>query len=61
MLSLTLIMDDGLERKFRSEYLSVLVRRGELNEAVKAMANYVYQHQEVLLLNGEPKPKDIAG
>lgn len=61
MLNLTLVMDDGTERKFRSEYLSVLVRRGELNAAVKAMTNYVYQHQDVLLLNGEPKPKDMAG
>lgn len=60
-LSLTLIMDDGSEQNLSSEYLPVLVRRGQLNDAVKAMVNYVYNHQESLLLNGEPKPQNLAG
>lgn len=32
-----------------------------INEAVKAMVVYVYNHQELLLLNGEPKPRNQAG
>ena len=60
-LSLTLIMNDGSEQNLSSEYLPVLVRRGQLNDAVKAMVNYVYNHQESLLLNGEPKPQNLAG
>lgn len=38
-----------------------MVRRGELNDSVKAMANFVYMNQESLLLNGEPKPKNLSG
>jgi hypothetical protein len=60
-LSLTLIMDDGTSQEFHTEYLPVLVRRGQLNDAVKAMVNYVYNHQELLLLNGEPKPRNLSG
>lgn len=60
-LSLFLVMEDGTEKKLTSEYLPVLVRRGQLNEAVKAMVNYVYSHQEMLLLNGEPKPRNLTG
>lgn len=60
-LSLSLMMEDGTEKKLTSEYLSVLVRRGQLNEAVKAMVNYVYAHQDSLLLNGEPKPRNLTG
>lgn len=60
-LSLTIIMDDGTEQGFHTEYLPVLVRRGQLNDAVKAMVDYVYNHQELLLLNGEPKPRDLSG
>lgn len=51
---------DGKEYQYTTEYLPVLVRRGELNNAVKAMVNYVYSHQELLLLNGEPKAKNLA-
>jgi len=54
-------MNDGTEVRFNSEYLSVLVRKGKLNEAVKEMVNYVYKHQEFLLLNGEPKPRNLSG
>ena len=36
------------------------MRHGELNNAVKAMVNYVYSNQELLLLNGEPKAKNPA-
>ncbi len=60
-LNLSLIMVDGTEKHLTSEYLPVLVRRGQLNEAVKAMVNYVYTHQESLLLNGEPKPRNLTG
>lgn len=59
-LSFTLILDDGTERYLVSEYLPVLVQRGKLNEEVKAMVSYVYNHQESLLLNGEPKPRNMA-
>lgn len=60
-LGFSLIMDDGTEKHLTSEYLPVLVRRGQLNEAVKAMVSYVYTHQELLLLNGEPKPRNLTG
>ena len=56
-LSLVVIFDNGQERTLNSEYLSVLVRRGELNDSVKAMVNFVYLNQESLFLNGEPRPK----
>lgn len=60
-LSLTLIYSDGQECTLSSEYLPVLVRRGELNDSVKAMVNFVYNNQESLLLNGEPKPRNPSG
>ena len=59
-ITLSLQLKDGDEINLRSEYLPVLVKKGQLNDAVKAMAQYVYTNQEDLLLNGEPKPRDIA-
>lgn len=59
-ISLVVSDIDGNEYQYTSEYLPVLVRRGELNNAVKAMVNYVYSNQELLLLNGEPKAKNLA-
>lgn len=60
-LTLTLVFISGQKRTVTSEYIPVLVRRGELNDSVKAMANFVYKNQEALLLNGEPKPKNLSG
>lgn len=51
---------EGGERQYATDFLPVLVKRGELNEAVKAMVSYVYANQETLLLNGEPKARDMA-
>ncbi|MCD8012576.1 MAG: DUF2357 domain-containing protein [Lachnospiraceae bacterium] len=59
-ISLVVSDADGNEYQYTTEYLPVLVRRGELNNAVKAMVNYVYSNQELLLLNGEPKAKNLA-
>lgn len=61
-VQISLIVSDnsGNKHQYTSEYLPVLVRRGELNDAVKAMVNYVYSNQEILLLNGEPKAKSPA-
>lgn len=59
-ISLVIFDTDGNEYRYNTEYLPVLVRRGELNNAVKAMVNYVYSNQEWLLLNGEPKAKSPA-
>ena len=61
-VEISLIVSDnsGNKHQYTSEYLPVLVRRGELNDAVKAMVNYVYSNQEILLLNGEPKAKSPA-
>ena len=61
-VKISLIVSDnsGNKHQYTSEYLPVLVRRGELNDAVKAMVNYVYSNQEILLLNGEPKAKSPA-
>ena len=41
-ISLVISDADGKEYQYTTEYLPVLVRRGELNNAVKAMVNYVY-------------------
>lgn len=51
---------DGIEHQYSTNYLPVLVRRGELNHAVEAMIKYVYSNQELLLLNGEPKAINSA-
>lgn len=59
-ITLSIKLKDGNEVNLRSEYLSVLVKKGQLNDSVKAMAQYVYANQEDLLLNGKPKPRDIA-
>lgn len=60
-LSITLILVDGQECTLNSEYLPILVRREELNNSVEAMAKFVYNNQEWLLLNGELKPKKTSG
>lgn len=59
-ITLHIYLADNSEITLCSEYLSVLVQNGELNDAVKAMAQYVYSNQDDLLLNGDPKPKDLA-
>lgn len=59
-IAITLRFKDETEVSFRSEYLPVLVKKGQLNDSVKAMAQYVYSNQEDLLLNGDPKPQDLA-
>lgn len=60
-ISITLELTDETERYLSTEYLPVLVHRGQLNDSVKAMVSYVYNNQESLLLNGEPKPRNLAG
>ena len=59
-ITLVVYDTDGIERHYSTEYLPVLVRRGELNDAVKAMVSYVYSNQESLLLNGEPRARNPA-
>lgn len=61
-VEITLVIHDtdDTEHQYSTEYIPVLVRRGELNNAVKAMASYVYSKQESLLLNGEPRAKNAA-
>lgn len=59
-ISLVVFDAAGNEHQYTTEYLPVLVRRGELNNAVKAMVSYVYSNQELLLLNGEPRAKNPA-
>ncbi len=54
-ISLDIYQADGSQCQYVTDFLPVLVRRGELNNAVKDMVNYVYSNQELLLLNGEPK------
>lgn len=60
-ISLVIKYSDQTILKLHSKYLAVLVKKGELNDTVKAMANYVYQNQEDLLYNGDLKPRDISG
>ncbi len=59
-ITLVVYDSDGVEHQYYTEYLPVLVRRGELNDAVKAMVSYVYSNQESLLLNGEPMARNPA-
>lgn len=59
-ITLVVYDTDGNEHQYSTEYLPVLVRRGELNDAVKAMVSYVYSNQESLLLNGEPRARNPA-
>ncbi len=61
-VEIVLVISDsaGSEHWYETPYIPVLVRRGTLNDAVKAMVNYVYSNQEVLLLNGEPKAKNLG-
>lgn len=59
-ITLDIVLRDETEVSLQTDYMPVLVKKGELNDAVKEMVSYVYSHQEPLLLNGEPKPKDIA-
>ncbi len=59
-LSLLLLKKDGSQEALSTDYLPVLVRQGQLNQAVRAMVRYVYDRQEKLLFNGEPKPRDLG-
>lgn len=59
-ISIVIFDINGNKHQYATEYMPVLVRRGELNNAVKAMINYVYSNQEQLLLNGEPRAKSPA-
>lgn len=59
-ITLVIYDTDSTEHRYSTEYLPVLVRRGELNDSVKAMVSYVYSNQEHLLLNGEPKARNSA-
>ncbi len=59
-IHLVVLDDEGIEHRYTTDYLSVLVKCGELNDAVKAMASYVYSNQETLLFNGEPKARNLA-
>ena len=60
-LTFRLLLNDVCELCLVSNYLPVLVKRGELNDSVKAMVKYVYTHQEKLLINSEPKSRDLSG
>ena len=56
-ISLVIQDSQGTNYQLYTEYLPVLVQRGELNDAVKSMVSFVYSHQDFLLLNGEPRAK----
>ena len=60
-LSLRVQLHDGSEEAYHSRYLPVLVKKGRYNEAVQAMVEYVYDHQELLLFNGELQPRSMSG
>ncbi|MGI6255526.1 MAG: hypothetical protein ACOYJZ_07805 [Acutalibacter sp.] len=59
-ITLLLTLSDGSRQLLTTEHLPVLVRQGQLNQAVKAMVGYVYHRQEELLFNGDPKPQDLG-
>ena len=59
-ITLLLTLSDGSRQLLTTEHLPVLVRQGQLNQAVKAMVGYVYHHQEKLLFNGDPKPRNLG-
>ena len=59
-IHLVVLDSEGIEHRYTTDFLPILVKHNELNDAVKAMVSYVYSNQEMLLLNGEPKAKNIA-
>ncbi len=59
-IQITLQFIDGTEHQLQSGYLPVLVKKGTLNDSVKAMADYIYDNQQDLLINGEFKSKNIS-
>lgn len=60
-ISIVIQFADETEARLHSSYLPVLVKKGALNNSVKAMADYIYDNQEEMLLNGEWKLKNISG
>ena len=56
-LDITIVIeyDYGTQVKLRSNYISVLVKPGTLNDNVQAMTNYVYQNQHNFLLRGDSR------
>ncbi|MCL1995753.1 MAG: DUF2357 domain-containing protein [Defluviitaleaceae bacterium] len=56
-LDITIVVEynNGPELRLRSNYISVLVKPGTLNDNVRAMTNYVYQNQDKFLLVGDSR------
>jgi hypothetical protein len=59
-ISIVISLKTGEEIHLHTGYIAVLVHKGALNDSVRAMVEYVYTHQEELLLNGEARAKDYA-
>ena len=62
-VELTIILDllSGEELILYSPLLSVMVRRGMMNDTVKAMVEYIDRYQAELLFQGKAHSKDWAG
>lgn len=61
-VEITLVVCDaeGIEYQYSTDYMPVLVQRGEMNAAVKAMVEFVSSNQESLLFQGEARAKNTA-
>lgn len=53
--------ENGKLVELESEYLQVMVRKGIQNDSVRRMAEYVYNHNSLLLYGNKIFPKDAAG
>lgn len=53
--------ENGKPVELESEYIQVMVRKGIQNDSVRRMAEYVYNHNSLLLYGNKIFPKDAAG
>lgn len=62
-VQITLIFEDvqGNRQIKETEFIQVLVRKGQQNDSVRRMAEYVYAHNADLLDGNRTIPKDLSG
>lgn len=60
---MTLLFDDNNGNRYflESEYIQIMVRRGDHNESVRRMTEYVYSHNMGFFNNDKAISRDIAG
>lgn len=46
---------------FETDYIQVLVRKGQQNDSVQKMVEYIYKQDELLLYGNHMQPKEVVG